>query len=61
MKSCAAGLTVRPFRVKIPTGIGFTAKFNGKALIENRLALNRMSDPGNIVKKRWVASSPICR
>jgi Recombination endonuclease VII len=54
MKSCAMGLTVRFFRVIIPTGTLAYRSLTGKTLIPGRLE-NLNTEIGTIVRKRPVA------
>ena len=59
-KSCAIGLSVRFFKVKIPTGPGRIGNFTGKILSDIRLALNRSKEPGRTHKNRPLASRALC-
>ena len=55
MKSRATGLSVRFFRVTIPTGTGAIARSTGKTLISGRLEGNLNMDGEQTVRKRPVA------
>src|SRR5829696_6798324 len=57
MKSCAIGLSVRPFRVTIPIGTGDVGRSTGKILISEPLAKTLASE--KIDRKRPVARSLI--
>jgi hypothetical protein len=60
MKSCAAGLSVRFFKVTIPIGQGLNGKSTGKILSPNRFALKCSMTAGRIPRKRPVAISAMC-
>jgi len=56
MKSWATGLSVRFFRVRIPTGLPPVGMLMGKALISGFPAENLNTEAGTIVRKRPLAS-----
>ena len=58
MKSFAAALSVRFFRVTIPTGTGATSSSTGKTLSAGPSVENLNAEVGNSVRKRPVASKP---
>jgi hypothetical protein len=53
---CTTRLTVRFFKVTIPTCQGRSATSIGKTLSENRSALKRSTEPDSAETKRLVAS-----
>ncbi len=56
MKSCAAGLSVRFFRVMITFGTGATGSSMGKTLISDRPVGNLNAEAEKIARKRPVAN-----
>src|SRR5262249_1261983 len=56
MKSLAAGLSVRCFRLTTVTSLGEAGNLTGNTFSEVYLALNRSIEPGSMVKKRRAAS-----
>jgi hypothetical protein len=60
MKSLQAGLIVRPFQVKIPTGGGRIGHSNGSTLNEDRARLNSSTERGYIAKKELAPSRAVC-
>lgn len=59
MKRRSTGLSVRFFKVKIPTGTRGTASATGKTLISGRVVGNLKTDVGKIERKRPDARRPI--
>ena len=55
MKSFATGLSVRFFRVTMPTGTRAIGSSTGKTLSSGRLVGNLNAEAGKIVRKRPVA------
>jgi hypothetical protein len=50
MNSCAAGFSVRFFKVTIPTGLGVTGKSTGRTLNDERMAPKCMNDSGRYAR-----------
>src|ERR1700704_2839197 len=55
MKSCAAGLSVRFFKVTIPIGLEVVGRSTGNRLSDGLLEGNASAKLGTIVRKRPVA------
>jgi len=59
MNKSAAGLSIRFFKVTIPTGPDLIGKSTGKAFRPKRLPLNRSVEPERIAKKRPVTTKAL--